>query len=53
MVHAHHLCNHFNRTFITEAFAGTNIHLIRNGIQCFLTMYRRPCPWAGIGESSH
>ena len=39
-MHAHRLCNHFNRTFITEAFARANIHLIRNGIQRFLAMYR-------------
>ncbi len=40
-MHPHHLCNHFNRTFITEAFTRANIHLIRNGVQRLLAMYRQ------------
>ncbi len=40
-MHLHHLCNHFNRTFITEAFTRTNIHLIRNGVQRLLALYRQ------------
>lgn len=37
-MHAHHLCDDFNRTFGTEAFARSNVHLISNGIQSLLAV---------------
>lgn len=40
-MHAHHLCHDFNRTFETKAFARTNVHLIRNGVQFLLIVLRQ------------